>query len=116
MSSRPIDPRRIGVKTLGEWQASPSRREACMADREFSPEETARRHEELARLATALAQLHDDQRVVLELKQLHGFTLVEICGQTGLSKPAVVGLLFEGVKALRVLLDDSRTGTPVERP
>jgi RNA polymerase sigma-70 factor (ECF subfamily) len=87
-----------------------------MADDEFSPEELMRGNEELLRLATALAQLPDDQRAVLELKHLHGFTLAEICERTGLSKSSVVGLLFRGVKALRVLLDDSQARAAGDRP
>src|SRR5258708_1317072 len=106
---RACDSRR-GMTTFGELEKSLSRPEARMADREFSPEEMARGNEELLRLATALARLPDDQRAVLELKHFQGLTLAEICEQTGLSKPSLVGLLFRGVKALRVLLDDSRIG------
>ena len=63
------------------------------------------------RLATALAHLPDDQRAVLELNLLHGFRLAEISERTGFSKLSVVGHLFRGVKALRVLLGDSHIGS-----
>jgi RNA polymerase sigma-70 factor, ECF subfamily len=65
----------------------------------------AARDEQLLRLARALARLPHDQRFVLELKHLHGLSVAEICEQTGHSKASVVGLLYRGLKALRVLLE-----------
>ena len=78
-----------------------------MADTEFSPNDGERLEKELRRFARALSRLRDDQRVVLELKHLEGLTLNEMCVRTGYSKQQVAGLLFQGLKALRVLLDES---------
>jgi RNA polymerase sigma-70 factor (ECF subfamily) len=78
---------------------------------QLSPEQVAARNEQLLGLAAALARLPEEQRCVLELKYLRGCSVVEICEQTGRSKASVVGLLFRGMKKLRVLLDDPSRGT-----
>jgi RNA polymerase sigma-70 factor (ECF subfamily) len=75
-------------------------------DSQLRPEEVASLNEQLLRLARALARLPDDQRGVVELKHLHGLSIADICERTGRSKPSVVGLLYRGVKALRVLMDE----------
>jgi RNA polymerase sigma-70 factor (ECF subfamily) len=80
------------------------------ADALLLPEEIAERNEQLMRLAAALTRLPDDQRVVVEMKHLYGLSVAEICERTSRSKPSVVGLLFRGLKALRVLLDDPSSG------
>jgi RNA polymerase sigma-70 factor (ECF subfamily) len=80
------------------------------ADDQLPPEEVASLNEQLLRLARALARLPDDQRIVVELKHLHDFSIAEICERTGRSKPSVVGLLYRGVKALRVLMDEPEQG------
>jgi RNA polymerase sigma-70 factor (ECF subfamily) len=77
-----------------------------LADSQLSPEVIASGNEQLLRLARALALLPDEQRGVIEMKHLHGFSVAEICERTGRSKPSIVGLLYRGIKALRVLLDD----------
>jgi RNA polymerase sigma-70 factor, ECF subfamily len=77
-----------------------------LADGQLGPDEIASCNEQLLRLARALALLPDEQRVVIEMKHLHGLSVAEICERTGRSKPSVVGLLYRGIKALRVLLDD----------
>jgi RNA polymerase sigma-70 factor (ECF subfamily) len=72
-------------------------------DRRLSPEDIAAHNEQLLALAAALAGLPDDQRAVVEMKHLFGLSVAEICEQTGRTKPAVVGLLYRGMKALRGL-------------
>jgi RNA polymerase sigma-70 factor, ECF subfamily len=80
------------------------------ADGRLPPDEMAAKNEQLLQLARALARLPDDQRVVMELRHLEGLTVTEICDWTGRSKPSVVGLLFRGVKALRVLMAEPNQG------
>jgi RNA polymerase sigma-70 factor (ECF subfamily) len=87
-----------------ELNASSSRLEAWLIDRQSSPSEQAVRHERLQHLARALAQLPEDQRRAVELHHLKGWTLPEVAQEMGRSKEAVAGLLFRAVKKLRQLL------------
>jgi RNA polymerase sigma-70 factor (ECF subfamily) len=88
-------------------ESSSARVEGVPADGLFPPpEQVAEQNEQLLRLAVALTRLPDDQRAVLEMKHLHGLSVSEICEATARSKPSVAGLLYRGLKALRVLMDD----------
>jgi RNA polymerase sigma-70 factor (ECF subfamily) len=89
----------VPLSDLSDSSSAP--RANVPADSGLPPEEVAANNEQLLRLAAALKRLPDDQRVVLEMKHLHGLTVAEICERTGRSKSAVAGLLFRGVKALR---------------
>lgn len=71
-----------------------------------SPSQQAIRHEDLFRLAAALTRLPEDQCRVVELHHLKNRTVAEIADEMGRTKPAVVGLLFRGVKKLRELLQE----------
>ena len=55
----------------------------------------------LVRLADAMEALPEDQRRTIELKHLQGLPLVEVARQMNRSVPAVAGLLFRGMRALR---------------
>jgi RNA polymerase sigma-70 factor (ECF subfamily) len=77
------------------------------ADPGLPPDELAAQNERLVGLAEALGRLPEDQRTVLEMKHLHGLSVAEICARTERTKPSVVGLLYRGTKALRILLDNS---------
>src|SRR5262249_27331156 len=74
-----------------------SRLECLLAADQTSPSQRAIRCEELLRLATALAGLPEDQRRVIELHHLKGLPVVEVAGQMGRTRPAVIGLLFRGL-------------------
>jgi RNA polymerase sigma-70 factor (ECF subfamily) len=87
-------------------EESAARLEAWLAAERSSPSQQALHHEQLVRLAAALAQLPDDQRTALELKHLQGRSLNDISQLMGRSKLAVGGLLRRGVKRLRELLTD----------
>jgi RNA polymerase sigma-70 factor (ECF subfamily) len=87
-------------------EGSSSRLEAWMAAEQSSPSEQAIRHEQMLRLAEALATLPENQRKAVELHHLQGWTLTEIAKELGCSKPAVVGLLNRGMKKLRARLDE----------
>ncbi len=70
------------------------------------PDQRVVHHEDLLRMAGALAQLPDDQRIALELKYLQGLSLEDVAGQMGRSKGAVAGLLHRGVIGLRAAMQD----------
>jgi RNA polymerase sigma-70 factor (ECF subfamily) len=75
-----------------------------VADPGMIPQEIAAQNEDLLRLANALAELPEDQRTVLELKHLHGYSIAAICESTGRSPSSVVGLMYRGMKSLRTRL------------
>ena len=89
-----------------ELELSSSRLECLLATDQTSPSERAVRCEELLRLARALAGLPEDQRRVVELHYLKGLQVAEVAQQMGRTRPAVVGLLYRGLKRLRERLQD----------
>ena len=62
------------------------------------------------RASAALTRLPDDQRQVVELHHLKGLSLADVSTTMGRTVPAVVGLLFRGVKKLRELLREPGEG------
>jgi RNA polymerase sigma-70 factor (ECF subfamily) len=64
------------------------------------------RQEQGLRLADALAELPEDQRRAVELHHLRGYSVAEVGKIMNRSRPAVVGLLFRGLKKLRQFLKD----------
>jgi RNA polymerase sigma-70 factor (ECF subfamily) len=77
-----------------------------------SPSERAVRGEEFLRLARALAQLPADQQRVVELHHLKGLPVAEVARQLDRTRPAVVGLLYRGLKRLRELLQEPSESRP----
>jgi RNA polymerase sigma-70 factor (ECF subfamily) len=93
-------------------EESSARLEVWLAEERSSAAERAERHEELLRLAGALARLPEDQRRAVELHHLRGLTVAEAGAAMGRSRSAVMGLLFRGLKRLRELLNDEGPGEP----
>jgi RNA polymerase sigma-70 factor (ECF subfamily) len=93
-----------------ELERSSSRLECLLAADQTSPSEQAIRCEELLRLARALARLPEDHRAVVELHHLKGLPVAEVARQMGRTRPAVVGLLYRGLKQLREMLREQREG------
>jgi RNA polymerase sigma-70 factor, ECF subfamily len=87
-----------------EMELSSSRLERLLTADQSSPSQRAVHCEELLRLAAALTALPPDQRCVVEMHYLKGLQVAEVAAQIGRTRPAVVGLLFRGLKKLRELL------------
>jgi RNA polymerase sigma-70 factor (ECF subfamily) len=85
-------------------EESSLRLERCLASDSTSVGGRAIRHEQLLRLAEALAGLPEDQRTALELKHLRDVPVSEISRMMGKSPAAVASLLYRGLKTLRELL------------
>ncbi len=88
-------------------EQSSRRLEAILAADRTSPSQRMICHEQLIRLADALAQLPADQRKAVELRHLQGLATAEIAHQMNRSVAAIGGLLQRGLRALRVSLDES---------
>ncbi len=88
-------------------EQSSRRLESILAADQTSPSQKAIRHEQLIRLADALAQLPDDQRQSVELRHLHGLATAEIAQRMNRSVAAVGWLLQRGLRALRGSLGES---------
>jgi RNA polymerase sigma-70 factor (ECF subfamily) len=73
-----------------------------------SPSQRAPRQEELLRLAEALAQIPEDQRLAVELKHLRGYSVSATAEAMNRSETAVGGLLRRGLKRLREVLHPSQ--------
>jgi RNA polymerase sigma-70 factor (ECF subfamily) len=71
-----------------------------------SPSERADRNERFERLAAALAELPESQRVVVEMRYLQKLKIAEIAELIGRSEGAVSQLLHRAVTALRDVLTD----------
>ena len=93
-----------------ELERSSSRLECLLAADQTSPSQRAVRGEELLRLAAALARLPADQRRVVELHYLKGLQVAQVAAELGHTRPAVVGLLFRGLRKLRELLGAHEEG------
>jgi RNA polymerase sigma-70 factor (ECF subfamily) len=89
-----------------ELERSSIRLEHLLAADLSSPSDGACRGEELLRLARALGQLPEDQRHVVELHHLKGLPIAEVAAEMDRTRPAIVGLLFRGLKRLRELLGE----------
>ena len=66
-----------------------------------SPSSRAVRAEEALRLARALSELPDDQRMALELHHLAGLPLAEVAVELNRTREAVAMLVYRGIKSLR---------------
>jgi RNA polymerase sigma-70 factor (ECF subfamily) len=88
--------------------ASSARLEVWLGREESTPGHKAGYREQLSRLANALLRLSDDQREAVELHHLEGLSLAEVGRCLGRSREAVAGLVFRGLKKLRVLLAEKQ--------
>lgn len=89
-----------------ELDQSSTNLERLLASQNPSPSECAVLSEDLLRLSEALCRLPEDQRRAVELHHLKGLPLVDVAAELGRTRPAVVGLLFRGLRALRRSLNE----------
>jgi RNA polymerase sigma-70 factor (ECF subfamily) len=85
---------------------SSARLETLLRPGSPSPSAAAVRHEDLARLATALAHLPEDQRAALEWHYLQGCSVAETAAHLAKTERSVAGLLRRGLKTLRERMSD----------
>jgi RNA polymerase sigma-70 factor (ECF subfamily) len=84
--------------------ASSARLASWLAAEQSTPSQQAQRHEDVLRLAEALATLPEAQREALVLRHCQGLSLAGIGQHLGRSPAAVAGLLKRGLRELRVQL------------
>ena len=89
-------------------EQSSSRIDAWLAAEQSSPSQRAMRGENVARLASALAQLPEAQREAIVLHYWQGLTLAEVGRHMSRTAASVAGLLQRGLKTLRQTLSESR--------
>jgi RNA polymerase sigma-70 factor (ECF subfamily) len=81
--------------------ASDSRITAWLAADGSSPSQRLVRADDILALADALSELPPDQRQVIELHHLQGYSLSETAGEMRRTREAVAGLLYRGIQKLR---------------
>jgi RNA polymerase sigma-70 factor (ECF subfamily) len=86
--------------------ASSARLASWLAAEQSTPSQQAQRHEDVLRLAQALATLPESQREALVLRHCQGLSLADISQHLGRSAAAVAGLLKRGLRELRVQLGE----------
>jgi RNA polymerase sigma-70 factor, ECF subfamily len=80
---------------------SSARLEEWLAAVQSSPSQRASNHEQLLRLAQALAELPENQRLAVELRHLKRRSLADTAELMGISPQAAAGLLRRGLGKLR---------------
>jgi RNA polymerase sigma-70 factor (ECF subfamily) len=96
----------IGIRAENGIEESSFRLEEWLIESDQSPGAVVARDEQLLRMADALARLPERQRRALELKHLLGLSVEGVAEQLGVSKGAVVGLLYRGLMKLRELMQE----------
>jgi RNA polymerase sigma-70 factor (ECF subfamily) len=94
------------VSLQQQVENSSARLEVLLAADQSSPSTQADKGEQLLRLASALADLPEDQRQAVELRYLQGCSLAEMGRRLDRSPAAVAGLLHRGMVRLRTLLQE----------
>jgi RNA polymerase sigma-70 factor (ECF subfamily) len=87
-------------------EASSARIDGWLIAQQSSPSQKAERHDQLTRLADALAGLPEPQQEAVILHYWHDWTVAAIATHLGRSAAAVAGLLKRGLKQLREQLHE----------
>ena len=88
-----------------ELDQSSVRLELWLEAVQTAPIDRVDKNEQLLRLAAALAQLPEPQRMAIELHHLEGLPLAEAARQLERTEPSVAGLLRRGLAELREKLE-----------
>jgi RNA polymerase sigma-70 factor (ECF subfamily) len=88
----------------GDGQVSTVLLKAWLTAEQSTPVEHVLHDEQGRQLADALAKLPPDQRLAIQLHHLEGQSVGEVADHMDKSRDAVAGLLFRGLKKLRLLL------------
>lgn len=91
-------------------RSSASLKRVLIADHS-TPSERVAKDEELLALADALADLPEAQREAVTMHHLQGLPLAEIAQRLNRSEPAVAGLLYRGIRDLRIRLTTQSSTT-----
>src|SRR5262249_57397073 len=89
-----------------QLEESSARLEGWLTDSGLSPGEQAARNEQMLRLSSQLARLPEAQRLAVELRHLHGWSLDDIARHLGRTPAAVAGLLHRALNQLRTVLEE----------
>jgi RNA polymerase sigma-70 factor, ECF subfamily len=92
----------------GAFEETTSRVEGWLAAEQSTPSEHAVREEKLCRLAEAIAELPEEQRVAIELHHLRELALAEVARQMDRTPASVAGLVRRGLITLRERLAAAR--------
>ena len=80
---------------------SSARLEEWLSDGNLAPSTQAQRNEQLLQLAHVLMHIPEEQRQVIELRYLQGYSIKELSEHLEKSPSAVAGLLHRGLSWLR---------------
>ena len=109
-AARKLDRRHAGLERSPDqaMKGSSALLGECLATDQSTPSQHVMKDDQLRMLADGLAALPDDQREVVELRHLHGWSVPEISKHTGRSAASVAGLLRRGLKELRETMEKTR--------
>jgi RNA polymerase sigma-70 factor (ECF subfamily) len=97
------------IKRLGRRKAASLDKVAEASDsRSERPDAAVHTRSEASRLKDALAELPDDEREIVLLREAEGLTFREVCEVTGLTRDTVRWRLARGLEALRRALLERR--------
>lgn len=98
--------REVSLDAIGaSLDRSTARLEGVLADKGPSPSSAAQRHEHVIMLANELADLPEDYRQVLMLRNLEGLSFLEVAERLERSQGAVRMLWFRAIRKLREQLE-----------
>jgi RNA polymerase sigma-70 factor (ECF subfamily) len=93
-------------KLKSQMEQSSIRLENWLVCGELTPRRKSVHNETILLLSSAMLGLPSDQRIAVELRYLHGYSIEQICAEMQRSPASVGGLLQRGLSQLRKILGD----------